>query len=187
MTKKKTSRRKRIKEIKIDIDQVLLKGRQVFLFGVIDCNLAINISRQLIALDKISHEPIAMYINSPGGSVSDGFAIIDAIKGISSPVITMITGQACSMAGLISVCSEYKLMTKNSVWMAHDMSFYLDDYATKAIDRTEFYKLTQAKLFKFLREHTKLTEQDIETARHGELWLESEECLKKGIVKKVLG
>lgn len=179
--KRKKNGNKRIRT-KIDIGQILLRNRQIFLFDSITSETAQRIFQQLIVLDKIKTAPIALYINSPGGYLTAGFSIIDAMKGLKSPIITFITGGACSMAGLISITGSKRVMSKTAVWMAHDVHSYHHDYATKIIDGVEFLKEEQKKIFDFLGKHTKLTKADLEKARNGELWLNAENCLKKGIV-----
>ena len=185
--KRKTSSRKR-KDSEIKIDQILLKRRQVFLFDVVKDATIRNLIKEIVALDNLNNDPIALYINSPGGSVDDGFALIDTINGIRSPVVTVIVGQACSMAGIISIAGDKRLMSKHSVWMSHDMAGGIrGDYTTKVIDRTEFLKREQKKLNDFIRKHTKLSEAEVQKATHGELWLYPEECLDKGIVDGIIG
>jgi len=165
----------------------LLYNRLLFLFGEIDERLSYHIVRRLAALDLINNKPIALYINSPGGNVDGGFAIIDAIKGIKSLVYTIISGEACSMAGIISVAGDKRLMTQNSVWMGHDMQGGIHgDYTTKVLDRADFLKQEQTRLTTFLRNHTKLSEAELTKARHGELWLYHKDCLAKGIIDEVI-
>jgi len=184
--KKKKVIKKRIKA-KIDIEQILLRNRQIFLFDSINSESAKKIVAQLITLDKINHTAIAFYINSPGGSCNDGFAILDAMRGIRSPVVTFITGEACSMAGLISIAGNRRVMSKTAIWMSHDMAGGVwGDYTTKVIDRTEHLKRYQSQIFGFLREHTKLSEKELNHARHGELWLTAKEALEKGIVDRIV-
>lgn len=185
--KKRRKSRRNIKPKKIDVDQILLEERQLFLFEAIKPETTCELIKKMVALDKKRTAPIALYINSPGGSVDCGFAIIDSIMGIDSPVFTIIVGEACSMAGLISIAGRKRFMTKHSIWMAHDMSGGIHgDYTTKVKDRAKFLEREQEKLQRFLSEHTKLTAKEITKAQHGELWLNPEECKKKGIVDEVI-
>jgi ATP-dependent Clp protease protease subunit len=173
--KKKAIRRK------IDIDQILLQHRQVYLFDVIDSKLANKINKELFALDRINHKPIILRINSGGGSLPSGFSIIDTMKAIHSPVITCVTGYACSMAGIISVAGEKRVMFKHAIWMGHDMQAYIENYVTKMIDYTDFLKKLQKRMFEFLGKHTKLSQAELTKARNGELWFFANEAKKKGI------
>jgi ATP-dependent Clp protease protease subunit len=185
--RKKRKKRRKKKDIPdIKVDQILLNKRQIFLTGKIDEKLADKLIKEMIALDILANTPILLWINSRGGEVASGFAIVDCIKGLRSPLITAINGRACSMAGVISISGTKKIMSEHSVWMIHDMFTGAYDYMEKVRDKIKFSEELQTELFKFLRNNTKLTEKDLEKARNGELWLKADECKKKGIVDMVV-
>jgi len=185
--KKRKSKVSLRREDRIYPDQILLQSRQVLLNGVINRDLSKDIIEKLIALVKLDKKsPVYMWINSPGGTTADGFAIIDTMKGMSCPIITIITGEAASMAGLISIAGDGRYMTENSVWMAHDIFVGTEDYGTKVRARVHFYDMLQKQLFEFLSKHTKLTTSDLQKAQHEELWLLPEECVIKGVVDGIL-
>jgi len=169
----------------IKIDQILLLYRNVFVYDTIDESLAFIVNKQLLALDRLNDKPIYMWINSRGGQVSSGLSIIDTMSIIKSNIITIISGTACSMAGILSINGDARLMTKNAVWMAHDMTSGDYDYTTKLMARTDYYKELQKDLFNIIRKKTKLSEIEIQKAIHEELWLNTQECLKKGIIDKI--
>lgn len=80
------------------IDSKILGGRKIFLWGEIDDNSAKHVVERLLYLEMVDPgKEIQMIINSPGGFVTSGFAIYDAMKSISSPVSTICTGLAASM------------------------------------------------------------------------------------------
>lgn len=185
-TKKKVIKNQRKSRAKIEPDQLLLQARRILIFGTIDQQMASNVIKQLLTLDGLSNEPITIMINSDGGGVSDGFAIIDTINTISTPVVTFIVGRACSMAGLISISGKARLMTENSIWMAHDIYGGGADYGSKVLASVEHIGELQKRTFSFLAKHTKLSQVDLDKARNQELWLYSEDCKKKGIVNAVV-
>ena len=79
------------------------KTRTIFLYGEINMAVAYEVGCRLKYLDYIdSNEPITMEINSPGGEVSSGLAIIDTMNYIQAPIRTVICGMAASMAALIA-------------------------------------------------------------------------------------
>ena len=84
-----------------DIYSRLLKDRIIILSGEIDDNLANSIVAQLLYLDSINHDPINLYINSPGGSITSGMAIYDTMNYIKSKVSTICIGMAASMAAFL--------------------------------------------------------------------------------------
>lgn len=89
-------------QIVSDIYSSLLENRIIFLDGEINNQCASLIISQLLYLEsKDSNEDIQLYINSTGGSVSDGLAIIDTMNTISCDVSCIVTGMAASMAALI--------------------------------------------------------------------------------------
>jgi len=152
----------------------------------VDEESSIKIIKSLYALDTINNNPISLYLNTPGGHCSDGLAIIDAMRTISSPVVTIITNEVCSMGGHISVAGNKRVCYKNSVWMAHDMYSYIEDYSGKIKDRSKFIERYYNILENNLRKYTKLTNADLSKARNGELWLFADEMLDKGIVDEII-
>ena len=80
----------------------LLKERTIFLSGAIDDDMSNSVVARLLYLDSLnSKQPIFLYINSPGGSVSAGLAIYDTMQAIQSPIYTISFGLTASAAALI--------------------------------------------------------------------------------------
>ena len=88
------------------IDNSLLEQRKVFLWGMVEDSSAKHVIDRLLYLDSISNEEIQLFINSPGGYVTSGFAMYDTIKQIKSPVSTICTGLAASMGSLLLSVGE---------------------------------------------------------------------------------
>ena len=88
------------------IDNTLIEQRKVFLWGMVNDQSAKHVIDRLFYLDAISNEEIQLYINSPGGYVTSGFAMYDTIKQIKSPVSTICTGLAASMGSLLLSVGE---------------------------------------------------------------------------------
>lgn len=181
-------KKKRIRKIPdFKVDDILLKDRQLFLFGEINEELSRKLVKQILAVDRSSKKPkqIVLWINSPGGSVSDGLAIIDTMRTAQSPIVTVIVGEACSMAAFISVCGDKRVMTKNSVWMQHPMTAGTNDYFSFMKDRIKGLELYDKITNKILKAKTKLTPKEIEKVKNGELWFTADEAKKKGVCDKV--
>lgn len=83
------------------IDSKLIEQRKVFLWGQVDDKSAKHVIDRLMYLDALNTHDIHLYINSPGGYVTSGFAIYDCIKSLKSPVSTICTGFAASMGSII--------------------------------------------------------------------------------------
>lgn len=79
-----------------------VKERKIYLWSEIDDKVAERIVRQLLYMNSISADPITMYINSPGGVISSGLAVYDAMKAIQAPVATIVCGLAASMGSFLA-------------------------------------------------------------------------------------
>lgn len=169
------------------INDLILKSRIMFIMNDITQSTMAQTIKELFILDTINHKPIRLYINSRGGSVSDGFALIDCISFLQSPIETVIIGEACSMGGLISIVGNSRYMTKNSFWMGHDMRGGIwGDYSEKVEYRADYIKKCWNMIESHLKKYTKLTAKDLLQLRNGELWLNPDECLQKGIIDKII-
>ena len=90
-----------------DIYSRLLKDRIVFVGGEINDDMANAIIAQLLFLQsQDSEKEVSMYINSPGGSVTAGLAILDTMKMVRCPVATYCVGQAASMGAILLASGE---------------------------------------------------------------------------------
>ena len=84
------------------IDSKILNERKIFLWGQIDDDSARHVIERLLYLEMVAPKSeIQLIINSPGGYVTSGFAIYDTMKSISSPISTVCSGLAASMASII--------------------------------------------------------------------------------------
>lgn len=182
--------KKRKKDILYTFDprEVLHTHRNLFLYDPITDQVANNVKQHLIAFDIVNNkQPITMWITSPGGSCSAGLSIIEVMQHINSPVITIISGEVCSMGAMISVCGDAKWAFRDTgVWMQHSMASGQNDYLNYLKDRTAFLVMYNEILNKIMKENTKLTPDDYKKIETGELWVTGEELIKKGIVDKLL-
>ncbi len=88
------------------IDSKLIEERKVFLWGMVDDKSAKHVIDRLMYLDAIETKDIHLYINSPGGYVTSGFAIYDCMKSLKSEVSTICTGFAASMGSILLSAGE---------------------------------------------------------------------------------
>lgn len=103
-----------------DIYSRLLRERIVFLVGPVEDHVANLIVAQLLFLEaEDEKKPIHFYINSPGGSVTAGMSIYDAMKFIKPPVHTLCLGQAASMGAFLLSSGDHRLALPNSRIMIH--------------------------------------------------------------------
>lgn len=196
-SKKKTLKRKKKKRKRTTKEHnllqsslenlLLLNGRQVFLYGPVNSICARQINKQLATLDSLDSEsPIILNINSGGGSITDGFSIVDSIRTTQAPVVTLVSGIAASMAGIISIAGYKRLITANAYWMGHEMACGGYDYLSKAKDRNKFYERLWDQLTEHLKKYTRLSLEDLDKLQRGELWLGAKECQEKGVADAIV-
>ena len=116
-----------------DIYSRLLKERIIFLVGPIDDAVASVVCAQLLYLESENpNKDIALYINSPGGTVSSGLAIYDTVQYIRPDVSTVCFGQAASMGSLLLAAGkkEKRYALPNSRIMMHQPSGGFQGQAT---------------------------------------------------------
>lgn len=117
-----------------DIYSRLLKERIVMLNGEVNDAVCNSIIAQMLFLESENPDAeILFYINSPGGSVIDGMAVVDTMNFISCDVRTIVAGEACSMGSIIA-CSGTKgkrMMLPHSIHMIHQV---LSGYKGQASD-----------------------------------------------------
>jgi len=167
--------------------KVLFERRIVLLTDPVDDISARDLMEELLALDTLEKKLITMYIDSPGGYMEQGFAIMDVMIGLRSKIQTIICGECCSMATFIALTGKKKLMTANAHWMGHEMSRSSEDYYSKEKYRFEYEEKVWLQLRKFYMDKTKLTKDDMYKIDHHELWLDANQCLQKGIIDEILG
>ena len=174
-----------------DIYSRLLKERIVFLVGPVNDDTANLVVAQLLFLESENPDKdIALYINSPGGSVTAGMSIYDTMNFIKPDVSTLCLGQAASMgAFLLSAGAQGKRFAlPNSRVMIHQplISGGLGGQASDIeIHARELLKLKQ-KLNELLAKHTgkKLSQVEKDTDR--DHFLSAEEALKYGLIDQVV-
>ena len=102
------------------------------------------------------------------------------MNGIKSPVVTIISGIAASMAGIISVCGDKRMITRHAIWMGHQPATTIADYFAIIEDRIKLYKHHIQEIF---TKHTKLSAKEInKILNQGELWFDANTAKEKGIV-----
>jgi len=147
-----------------------------------------NIVSQLLFLAKESDEPITMYINSPGGSVTSGLAIYDTMQMIPNIVKTVCLGNACSMGAFIlsSGSKGHRSATPSSRIMIHMVSGGAQGTTTDVKIRLQEQERLNDYLNKRLAVHCGKKVADIEAATDRDNWMSAKEGVKFGIIDEVM-
>ena len=129
-----------------------------------------------------------MYINSPGGSVSAGFAIYDTMQNIQAPVITIAFGMAASMAAFLLTAGEkgHRYAMPNSTVMIHQPLGGAQGQATDIQIQAEHILKLKTKLYKIMAERSNKDIAFFKEICERDKYLEPEEALEIGLIDKIL-
>ncbi len=171
-----------------DIYSRLLKERIIFLAGPIDDDVANLVIAQLLFLQfEDSKKDILLYINSPGGSVSAGLAIIDTMMHVKPDVQTVCVGMAASMGAVLlsSGAKGKRFALPNAQVMIHQPSGGMEGQASDIeITAKQILKLRE-NLNKILAKNTGKSLTQIEKDVDRDFYMSAEEAKKYGIVDKI--
>ena len=174
-----------------DIFSRLLKDRIIFLTGEIDDVSANLIVAQLIFLEaEDPDKDIFLYINSPGGSVTDGMAIYDTMKYIKCDVSTICMGMAASMGAFLlsSGTKGKRIALPNSEIMIHQPLISgggISGQVTDIMIRSNYLQRTKERLNRILCENTGKDYDIICRDTERDNFMTAEEALEYGLIDKV--
>ncbi|HFU4001475.1 TPA: ATP-dependent Clp protease proteolytic subunit [Streptococcus suis] len=174
-----------------DIYSRLLKDRIIMLTGPVQDNMANSIIAQLLFLDaQDPTKDIYLYVNTPGGSVSAGLAIVDTMNFIKADVQTIVMGTAASMGTIIasSGAKGKRFMLPNAEYMIHQPmggtggGTQQTDMAIAA----EHLLKTRNKLEKILADNSGKTVKQIHKDAERDYWMTAEETLAYGFIDQIM-
>ena len=174
-----------------DIYSRLLKDRIIFLGGPVDDDVANLVIAQLLFLaNEDAKSDIHLYVNSPGGSVSAGLAMIDTMNFIQPDVCTYIIGQAASMGSLIATSGAKgkRFALTNSRNLMHQplIGGVLEGQATDLeIEAREMLRIRD-RLYEIYSTQTGQTRDKIAADCDRNKWLDEKEMVEYGLIDKVL-
>ena len=172
-----------------DIYSRLLKERVVFLVGPVEDYMANLVVAQMLFLESENPEKdIAVYINSPGGSVSAGLAIYDTMQFIKPDVSTLCVGQAASMGATLLAAGDNgkRFCLPNSRVMIHQPSGGFQGQVSDIEIHAKEILYLKARLNEILAKHTGKTVEAIAKDSDRDFFMGAEDAVKYGLVDKVL-
>ena len=168
------------------INYDFLKNRTVYIGEVNDMTALAAVS-QINYLSSKSKAPIKIVINSPGGSVTAGLAIYDAMMASPCEIITVATGVAASMgAFLLSAGNRGKRYVTPSTWvMIHQPSAGTRGRVTDMEINVEHFIRVKQRLNAILADNIGKSEEQIKTDSEHDLWMSAKEAVEYGIADKI--
>jgi ATP-dependent Clp protease protease subunit len=172
-----------------DVFQRLLKERIIFLGSAIDDTVANQVCAQLLLLAAENGErDVALYINSPGGSVTDGMAIYDTMQYVSCDVSTICVGLAASM-GQFLLCAGTtgkRFALPHSRILMHQPSGQMQGQATDIAIQAEQIVYMKRMMAERIAFHTGQPIERIEADSDRDRWFTAEEALDYGFIDRVI-
>ena len=172
-----------------DIYSRLLKDRIIFLGTEIDDTVANLIIAQMLFLESQDKtKDIKLYINSPGGSVTSGLAIYDAMQYVKPDVSTICVGMAASMGAVLlaSGAKGKRFVLPNSEVMIHQVLGGVQGQATDIKIHAERILKMKDQLNAILAKHTGKKKALVEQDTERDYFLDAEEAVKYGLVDKLI-
>lgn len=170
----------------MDVSSKLIQERIIFIDEEIDDELASGVIAQMLYLDSISKDPISIYINSPGGSVYAGLAILDVATLIKSPIRTIVMGLAGSMGAVLTLIGQERCATKNATIMIHQPSMGSIGTVSDVEISLEEGKRLKKKIYEIMASRLSKTPEEIEKDCDRDYFMDAETALKYGIINKIL-
>lgn len=145
----------------------------------------------LMEMDDDSGKPIEIIINTIGGSVYDGFSLVDIIEKIKTPLTIHIMSTAASMGLLIAMAGKNNPNVKTvchpfSVGLLHSGSQYIEGTTHAVKDAFNFSQHYEEKIKEYILSHTNIDKNLYDMIERKEYWMDSDEMFRLGIVDKII-
>ncbi len=169
----------------------LFRSRTIHLSGAVDDKLAARVVAELLALEADDAEsPITMFLNSPGGSVTSGFAIYDVMRFIGPDVHVICTGLTASIATVILLAApaDKRLALPNARLLIHQPHIPMTVYGPASdleITAREILK-TRERINTLIANETKRTLAQVEKETQRDYWLTAEAAVEYGLLARVV-
>ncbi len=176
-------------ERSFDIYSRLLRDRIIMVTGEIETNMANVIVAQLLLLEAENpNADISMYINSPGGDVSAGEAILDTMRYIKAPVSTIGMGLVASMASVLLAAGEKgkRFVLPNTSIMIHQPMAGTQGQVTDMEIQISKFKQTKELLIKQMSEFTGRKEKELFAAMERDNWMTANDAKDFGLIDGIL-
>lgn len=169
--------------------------RRIYINSEIDENIVDTAVYHILRYNRLdkdtpitAREPIKIYINSPGGLVADGYALIDAIKLSKTPVYTINLANCLSMALLIFISGHKRFSMPHAEFLLHDGSSGCFDSVSKMQDRLKFESEQIEKMTKeYILSNTSITNEQYEMNMRKEWYFLPQEGKSIGVVDSIIG
>lgn len=169
------------------VEDFMIRTRRILVVGEIDEIASAHICTNL-QLFSTKKDPVYMYINSPGGCLSSGYAIVDQMLACRCPVYTIVRGQGHSMGAIIAGFGEkgHRYATHNSSIMLHSIIIQSSaDSIERYIAMTEYLRADYDKKTKELAKRLKINSRQLVEMMSHTKWMSPTQAIKIGLIDAV--
>lgn len=191
----------------LDLDQyknlIDVSERRLYLYGAInqiDEDEYSSISNTGFVVERIldynredrdlpveNRKPILLYINSPGGDVVEGFALVGTIECSKTPIYTVNIGQWSSMSFLIGITGKKRFTLPYTTFLLHDGSSFAFGSSSKVQDRVKFEEKFEKTIIKpHVLKHSKMNSEEYDRFSRVELYMIPDDAMQYGFVDKIV-
>lgn len=142
-----------------------------------------NLSKKLEELKDI--ENINVFINSYGGEVAEGWAIYNSLKNHKAKVKTIVNGFACSIASVIFMAGDERIMNETSCLMIHNVLCYAEGNFNELRKQADILEKMNNLSKKTYLEHINISSEELQKMMDEETFLSPDECVKMGFATKI--
>lgn len=174
-------------------------SRKIVISSEIDENVAKEVIERIMEINDIDYErsealkdyeprPIEIFINSPGGSVFDGFAIISAMQMSQTPIITYGLGLVASMALGIFVAGDVRIAHRFTRFLYHSISYGIMGHITDHEDMQKESNVLQSMYNSLILSKTKITEEKIAEIRamKKDFYFSAKKAVELGVADEII-
>lgn len=176
-------------ERSFDIYSRLLRERIIFLNGEVNDTVSALVCAQLLFLEAENpRKPIQLYINSPGGVVTSGFAMYDTMRHFRAPVHTLCMGTARSMGSFLLMAGEpgQRAALPNASILIHQPLGGYQGQASDILIHAEETRRVKDRMTRLYAEHCGRSFEAFENAMDRDRFMTAEEALDWGLIDRVL-
>lgn len=137
-------------------------------------------------LENVDAEEINVYINSYGGEVAEGLAIYNALKRHKAKINTFCDGFACSIASVIFMAGDERIMSPESLLMIHNAWTYASGNAQELRKQADDLEVITSASIAAYTERVKITEDEVKELMDAETWMDAKTAVQKGFATKVI-
>ena len=171
-----------------------LKQRKLYINFDIDETLLSEITYHILRFnteDKgkatSDREPILLYCVSNGGSLTDGFGLIDIMLNSKTPIYTVNLAYQYSMGFLIGLAGSKRYATNNATYLLHDGTNFMYNSSAKLKDAAKFQEQQENKIKEYILSRSKLTSEEYEQKYRVEWYMYASEAKDKGFTDFIIG